>query len=125
MKRILVIDDEEQVRSMLRMTLEDAGYEVVDAPDGDIGIRLFREKPADIIITDILMPEKEGIEMILELRKDFPGVKIIAISGGGRFRSPNTFLTMAEHFGAARTFSKPIRQRELLSAVQELIEGPE
>lgn len=123
MKRILVIDDEEQVRSMLRMTLEDAGYEVEDAPDGDRGVRIFREKPTDVIITDILMPEKEGIETILELRRDFPGIKIIAISGGGRFRSPNTFLTMAEHFGASRTFSKPLRQRELLSAVRELAGG--
>ncbi|MDM8552269.1 response regulator [Desulfobacterales bacterium HSG2] len=123
MKRILVIDDEEQVRSMLRMTLEDAGYEVEDAPDGDMGVRLFREKPTDVIITDILMPEKEGIETILELRRDFPGIKIIAISGGGRFRSPNTFLTMAEHFGASRIFSKPLRQRELLSAVRELAGG--
>lgn len=108
---------------MLRMTLEDAGYEVEDAPDGKKGVMLFRENPTDIIITDILMPEREGIETILELRKDFPGIKIIAISGGGRFKSPNTFLTMAEHFGAARTFSKPIRQRELLSAVQELTGG--
>ena len=123
MKRILVIDDEEQIRSMLRMMLEDAGYEVEDASDGNIGIMVFREKPADVIIIDILMPEKEGIETIMELRQDFPGIKIIAISGGGRFKSPTTFLTMAEHFGADRTFTKPIDRDALLSAVQELL-GP-
>lgn len=122
MKRILVIDDEDQVRSMLRMTLEDAGYEVEEAPDGEIGLGIFRKKPTDLIITDILMPEKEGIETILELRRDFPDTKIIAISGGGRFKSPNTFLTMAEHFGADRSFVKPIAHKELLAAVKELTE---
>ena len=69
MTRILIIDDEAPVRDLLRQMLEKEGYEVVEAREGDIGIRLFRENPADLIITDILMPEKEGIETILELRK--------------------------------------------------------
>ncbi|MDM8524030.1 response regulator transcription factor [Desulfococcaceae bacterium HSG8] len=120
MKRILVIDDEDQVRSMLRMMLEREGYEVEDAENGEVGIRLFRKKPADVVITDILMPEKEGIETIIELRRDFPGAKIIAISGGGRLRSPEIFLKMAKKFGADRIFPKPVERDELLDAVKEL-----
>ncbi len=120
MKRILVIDDEELVRSTLRMTLEAQGYEVEDAPDGEAGVQIFRQRPADLIVTDILMPGKEGIEMIIELRRDFPDVRIIAISGGGRFKSPHTFLTTAQHFGADRIFAKPFDQEEFLAAVQAL-----
>ncbi len=120
MKRILVIDDDIQVRQMLKQILERAGYEVADAPDGKEGIRLYRDEPADLIITDIIMPEKEGIETILELRREFPDVKIIAISGGGRF-DPGVYLETAEKFGVARTFGKPIDRKELLDAIQELL----
>ncbi len=120
MKRILVIDDEYQARSMLRMMLECAGYEVEDAPDGEIGIKLYRKSPTDLVITDILMPKKEGIETIIEIRRDFPSARIIAISGGGRLKTPDIFLSMAESFGAARVFAKPVDKDELLDAVREL-----
>jgi YesN/AraC family two-component response regulator len=83
MARILIIDDESQIRSMLRLMLERVGYEVVEAPDGIEGIRKYREKPADLIITDLIMPNKDGIGMIIDLKKEFPEVKIIAMSGGG------------------------------------------
>ena len=84
MARILIIDDEEKFRKMLRQMLERAGHEVVEAPDGKEGVKLYREKLTDLIITDIFMPEKEGIQTIKELKRDFPEAKIIAISGGGR-----------------------------------------
>jgi len=83
MESILIIDDEAQIRSMIRLILEREGYVVMEAPDGTEGIRQFREKPTDLIITDIIMPNKDGIGMIIELKKEFPGVKIIAMSGGG------------------------------------------
>ena len=120
MKRILVIDDDIQVRQMLKQILERAGYEVADAPDGKEGIELYRQTPTDLIITDIIMPEKEGIETILELRREFPDVKIIAISGGGRF-DPDVYLDAAGKFGVARTFRKPVDRKELLDAIQELL----
>jgi DNA-binding response OmpR family regulator len=118
--RILVIDDDEQIRAMLRQMLERSGYKVAEAPDGKEGIRLFREKPADLVITDLIMPWGEGIETIMELKRDFPRVKVIAISGGGMFR-PDDYLLAAKEFGADRTFTKPVKQNELLKAVRELL----
>ncbi len=120
MKRILVIDDDFQVRALLKEILEQEGYEVADASNGAEGIRLYRDEPADLIITDIIMPEKEGIETIFELKRDFPDVKIIAISGGGRLSSKD-YLSIAEKCNVARTFSKPFNREELLEAICELL----
>ena len=119
MARILVIDDDNQVRTMLRLTLEYAGYEIVDAPNGQVGIDLYRESPTDLIITDLIMPVKEGVETIQELKKEFPDVKIIAISGGGRLGTEEN-LPLALKFGAQRVFAKPLDRDDFLQAVQEL-----
>jgi DNA-binding response OmpR family regulator len=118
--RIVVIDDEEPIRRVLRLALERAGYEVETASDGDVGIRYCRERDTDAVITDLVMPDKEGIETIQELRRDFPDVKIIAISGGGQI-SPESYLSIAERIGADRTFEKPIDTKELVTAVGELL----
>ena len=120
MARVLIVEDDELVRSMLKTTLEREGYEVMEASDGEKGIRLMKKNPAHLVITDIIMPDKEGIETIIELKRIFPGIKIVAISGGGRI-GPETYLDMAEKFGAMRTFVKPIDRKELLKAVKELI----
>ena len=120
MARILIIDDEIRIRSMLRQMLERTGHEVVDAPDGDAGIKLYRNGPADLVITDLIMPEKEGLETIMELRCDFPDVKIIAISGGGRV-GPTGYLEVTKKLGAQRIFAKPFAVKEILQAVHELI----
>ena len=120
MARILIIDDESSVRKVLRHMLERDGHEVVEAPDGHMGLRLYREHPTDLIVTDILMPEKEGIETILELRKTSPGVRILAISGGGRM-SKYDLLETAEKFGVAKTLAKPFERQEFLAAVQEML----
>jgi DNA-binding response OmpR family regulator len=121
MARILVVDDEVEVTMMLRDILERAGYEVIDAPDGEVALKVHQENPADLMIIDIIMPKKEGIETIMEVRRNFPEVKIIAISGGGRFE-PGEYLMAAKEAGAMRTFSKPIGRDELLDAVRELLE---
>lgn len=121
MARILIIDDNAPTRQMLRQALERAGYEVVEAPDGRAGIRLQRTTPAEVIITDILMPEQEGLETIRELRRDFPTVKIIAISGGGQTGNFN-FLTVAERLGAQRTLQKPFGLREMLDTVRDMLQ---
>jgi len=120
MVRILVVDDDKEVRGMLRQMLERAGYEVVDAPDGNVALKLYREQPTDLVITDLIMPDKEGIETIMELRRDFPDVKIIAISGGGRV-GPRDYLRMAKMLGAQRIFTKPLDRLELLNAIEELL----
>lgn len=120
MKRILVIDDDWQMREMMHQALERAGYEVEDAANGKIGMNLHREKPVDLVITDLIMPEKEGIETIRELRKDFPDLKIIAISGGGR-ASAEGYLSVAKTIGANRTLSKPFDLKNILDTVKELL----
>jgi DNA-binding response OmpR family regulator len=119
-RHILVIDDEEPVRVVLRQMLEKEGYEVEEAQDGAVGMNLLRDHLADLIITDLFMPEKEGIETIMEVRKCFPQVKIIAMSGGGRTGTLD-FLPMAESFGAQRTLAKPFERRELLEAVRTML----
>jgi len=120
MKRILVIDDDNQLREMLKQLLEKNGYEVLSAENGRSGLKLFYEKGADLIITDLIMPEKEGLETITELHQKAPGLKIIAISGGGRIR-PEDYLQLSESLGADRSFKKPFNSKELLSAVSALL----
>jgi CheY-like chemotaxis protein len=118
MTRILVIDDEAPVRRILRQMLERAGYEVIEAPNSAIGLKLYDENPVDLIITDILMPQKEGIETIMALRKTAPEVKIIALSGGGRMDKKG-LLSTAKALGAACTLAKPFTREEVLAAVRE------
>jgi len=120
MYRILIIDDEEMIRRILRRMLETEGFEVADAPDGRVGMRLQRESPADLVITDLIMPEKEGLETIKELREEFPQVKIIAISGGG-WIAADPYLVTAKRIGADRTLAKPMERKSLLAAVRELL----
>ena len=117
---ILVIDDEEPVRTVLRQMLEKEGYEVEEAPDGAVGLSLLQDHPIDLVITDLFMPEKEGIETMREVQKSFPQVKIIAMSGGGRMGKLD-FLPMAESFGAQRTLAKPFERKELLEAVSAVL----
>ena len=120
MASILIIDDEEQIRTSLYSLLEDSGYEVTSASDGGEGLKLYHEKPTDLIITDLIMPGKEGIETIMELKRISPEVKIIAISGGGR-NDPENYLHLAKQLGAQRTIAKPFGGEELLKTVRELV----
>lgn len=120
MARILVIDDESTVRGTIRAILEQAGYDVVEAPNGSEGIKLYRSKPADLVITDLFMPEKEGIETIRELRRYSPNVKIVAISGGSK-KWNLTCLPVAEKVGAIRTVAKPFGMDEILGVVRDLL----
>src|SRR5258708_24819935 len=82
MSRVLLIDDDDSVRSVLALGLKARGFEVEQACDGVMGDRLFRKNPADLVITDLIMPEKEGLQTIADLIRDFPNIKIIAMSGG-------------------------------------------
>ena len=98
MPRILVIDDEEHVRDTLRAALESKGHTVTEACNGDEGMQLFAAERADLVITDILMPGKDGIQTIKELRQLHPDVKIVAMSGGGRLNATD-FLEVARSYG--------------------------
>lgn len=120
MARILVIDDDDQVRNMVRQMLERDRHDVIVAEDGSVGVRRFREDPVDLVITNILMPEKEGLATIRELKADYPDLPIIAMSGGGTTAGVD-FLRMAEHFGAARALKKPLEWGELTEAVNALL----
>lgn len=119
MAHVLVVEDEEAVRSMLRQILEREGHTVADAPDGREGFEAYRRRPADIVITDILMPQQGGLVLIGELTKAFPGVKILAISGGGRDGKLN-FLATARTFPGVQTLKKPFSRAELVSALAGL-----
>ncbi len=120
MQTILVIEDDNQTRKMLRQMLEGAGYNIVVAGHGKEGLKLFNEGPADLVITDIVMPEQEGIETIQELQKIAPQVKIIAISGGGRV-GPEDYLSIAQMLGARQTLKKPVKREKLLASVREVL----
>ena len=120
--RVLLIDDDDLVRKILRRILEGADFEVVEAADGDEGIRSYEAEPSDVVVTDILMPKKEGIETIIELRRINPEVRIVAISGGGR-NDGQQYLKMAGKLGADRMLPKPVRPKELLDAVRDILSG--
>jgi DNA-binding response OmpR family regulator len=120
MAKILVIDDEPSILLMIKKMLEKAGHEVDMAINGKEGMQIFEKNKADLLITDIIMPEKEGLETIVEMRKQYPDLKIIAISGGGRI-SADGYLPGAKLLGANMVFQKPLMQKEFLEAVSFLL----
>lgn len=120
-RSILIIDDNEQVRAFLRKVLEEAGYMVTEAPNGHEGLRQFQQTPTSLVITDLLMPDMDGLEVTMALHRESPTVRIIVLTGGS---GESDFLDVAKLLGAHRTMKKPITITELLQAVQqELQEG--
>jgi CheY-like chemotaxis protein len=122
MPSILVIEDDRNLRMILMQILEQAGYAVAEAADGSEALGRLETVQADLVITDILMPETEGIETIVSLRRQRPGLKIMAMSGGGRVGASHC-LEMAREFGADASISKPFNRKDMLAAVEGLI-GP-
>ena len=121
-RSILLIDDNDHIRAFLRRILEEAGYFVMGAANGREGLRQFRHTPVDLVITDQLMPDSDGLEVTMTLRHESPHVKIIALTGG---TGEPDLLKVAKLLGAHLTMKKPIEMTELLKAVQqELQEGP-
>jgi DNA-binding response OmpR family regulator len=123
MARILLIDDDDSVRAMLGLTLTHFGHTVLEARNGAEGLLLFGTAHADLVITDIVMPEKEGLAVLRELRKMHPPVKTIAISGGGRGLAAD-YLHIARQLGAAKVLQKPFSNAVLLAAVEEVLSPP-
>ena len=121
--KILVIDDEAAVRYAITRILETEGYEVATAPDGLRGMSQFRLWHPDLVITDLIMPEQEGMQTIKQMREADTAVKILAISGGGRLVNVD-FLQVARRIGADEILAKPFDARELLSVVRQLLPSP-
>lgn len=117
--KALVIDDEAGMRAIIATVLADAGYTVAEASDGRIAMEMMEADPADLVITDIIMPNQEGVETIRLLRGKYPHVQIVAVSGGGR-TSNFDFLHIARQFGAAATLEKPFRKQQLLDVIRGL-----
>lgn len=124
MTKIMVIDDEEDNRFTIREILEFAGFSVVEAANGNVGIALQKSSPCDLVITDMIMPEKEGIETIRELKADNPNLKILAISGSGH-TNHGDLLETAKQVGATQVLSKPFGETELLQAVRKCLSETE
>ncbi len=122
MATILLVDDDNQVRDMLKKIFVMEGYEVVEAADGLQATELYDPEVIDLVVTDIVMPEKEGLQTIREIRQVNPEARIIAISGGGRIK-PEDYLDWANRIGVDQTFTKPIRRTEILAAISELLDG--
>jgi DNA-binding NtrC family response regulator len=117
MPDILIVDDDTQIRKLLRITLEKEGYHIDEASNGNQALKRFHENPPDLVIMDLIMPEKEGIETISEIQKQYPETKIIAISGGGRL-NPKNYLDLAEKMGAHKTLAKPFTKNQVIEAVK-------
>ena len=120
MKRILVIDDDIKIAELIKIWLEEAGYEVQIATNGQEGLKIQREEPADLIITDIFMPHREGTGVLVDVYDEFPETKVIVISGGGA-SSKVDYLELAKLLGAVKVFQKPFDLKELLETVQSVI----
>lgn len=122
-QNILVIDDDKLMCLALGKILVSAGYNVVQASDGEEGLKLYRTQHFDLVITDLIMPDKEGIQIIRELRKENSQIRIIAMSAGGRGGATD-YLKWARLMGAKQCLSKPIRREDLLAAVQAVLALP-
>ena len=120
-QRILVVEDDPGIRRTLQIALSQAGYQVIEAEDGHEAMRLWRDQGADLVITDILMPDKNGLEVIIELRAPSPSTPIVVITDGGQSKQIRLLEENAKLLGAIRAVTKPFRLEEMLAVVaQEL-----
>jgi CheY-like chemotaxis protein len=125
MARLLLVDDDDAIRAVLRKTLIAAGHEVEEAADGGLALKAYSRQRSDLVITDVLMPEKDGLETITELRRLDPSVRIIAMSGGGRTLGlGQLYLESARDVGALHILAKPFTPATLLKAVDEVLGRP-
>jgi CheY-like chemotaxis protein len=120
MPRILIVDDDTSVRKVVRLMLEQAGFEVIEAGDGPEGIRAYRRQPPDLVFCDMFMPEQDGLEVIRQLRREFPEAKIIAMSGN-TFAGRMDMLPLARLLGAAGVLDKPFTQATVVAAVRRIL----
>lgn len=122
MAQVLIIDDDRGIRQLLRRIIEGRGHVVVEADSGRTGVDAFQQQPFDLVLTDIVMPDMDGNQTIVHLRKLNAGIKIVAVSGGGRARNL-TPLQLAKQFGADRIIEKPFRRDDVLRTLDEMLAG--
>ncbi len=120
LKNILLVDDEESIRKMVRAVLGEEEYAFTEASNGVEALEIMETQSFDLIITDVIMPDCDGIELVMTVRKKLPDIKVIVMSGGGRVRADH-YLNLAEKLGAARVFEKPFNTAELRETVSELL----
>ncbi len=120
MKRILIVDDNLMMRKLIRNIFTNEDYDIVEAENGIEGLDIARRHEIDLVITDIIMPVMEGLELIMHLKRDFPEIKIIAISGGKPY-----YLYMAKKLGIEGIFTKPLNLQQFLGAVKKLVQFPQ
>jgi len=119
MKHILVVDDNLMMRKLIRNLFHEDNFVIEEATNGVEGLEIIKQHPVDLIITDIIMPKMEGLELIMNIRRDFPNTKIIAISGGKPY-----YLYMAKKLGIEGIFTKPLNHQIFLKAVKKVIQFP-
>ncbi len=121
MKKILVVDDDDLIRDLIYEILEPNGFQVILADNGNKALAILDSEEVDLIITDIIMPDKEGIETIIDIKKKLPKAKIIAMSGGGQLDA-NSYLNIAKRLGVKATISKPFDPAKLLQTIQQVLD---
>jgi CheY-like chemotaxis protein len=121
MPGILIVEDEKEVREMLRMSLARKRYTILEAENGKDAISHFKPSVTDLVITDLIMPEEDGLKVIMKLREVKPSLKIIAISGGGK-AGPGSYLNLAKALGADAAYSKPFSLNDLMTKIDELLD---
>ena len=120
MASILAIDDNDLALEAIKIILEENGHTVTTAQSGDIGLEIISKQSFDLVITDLIMPGKEGMETLQEIKRDYPGTKVIVVSGGGR-SSPDMYLETAKGLGADATLGKPFEAKELLTTIKNIL----
>jgi DNA-binding response OmpR family regulator len=122
MAGILIVEDDKDMREMLGISLTRRKYTVIEAVDGKEAIMHFKPSITDLVVTDLIMPEEDGLKVIMKLKEIKPSVKVIAISGGGK-AGPGSYLNLAKALGADAIYSKPFSINELIMKIEELLEG--
>jgi CheY-like chemotaxis protein len=120
MQRILVIDDDAAARCTIRETLENEGFEVMEAPNGRVGVSIFHRSPTDLVICDIFMPEQDGLETIIDLKRTYPGVRIVTVNDNPF--GDMDYATVALRLGAMRVLRKPLGKEALLDTVHQVLD---
>jgi DNA-binding NtrC family response regulator len=124
MARFLILDDDEDLGTIVEMILQMEGHDTAVLKRADEAVALQRSRPADVLITDIFMPDQDGLETIQQFRREFPQVKIIAMSGGGDMLRNVSYLFSARELGAVQVLRKPFEKEALLDVVRQVLDGP-
>jgi CheY-like chemotaxis protein len=122
MSGVLIVEDDKELREMLKMSLLRSGFIVLEAKNGKDAITHFKPALTDLVVTDLIMPEEDGLKVVIKLRELKPSIKIIAISGGGKV-GPGSYLNLAKALGADAIFSKPFSINDLTTKIEQLLDS--